>query len=314
MRQPVHVSEQPGELVSSVAAVGARVMAGWRMAVVCLVVGVASGCGDVNAALEKISRANQLAADLQVGFTRAADAANRAVMAETDEASVAFAREAEQTTQAVQHDADALSPILQALNYSDEARLLAEFNSRFAEYRSLDRRILDLAVENTNLKAQRLAFGPAQEAADAFRDALKALARSAPAQDAWRAQALAATAVTTVREIQVLQAPHIADADAAVMTRMEKEMATSEAAARDALDKMRPLVAPASRAQLAAATAALDRFVTLNAQIIALSRRNTNVRSLALSLDQKRAIIAKCEDTLRALRGALAAREHTGRR
>jgi hypothetical protein len=46
--------------------------------------------------------------------------------------------------------------------------------SRFAEYRVLDRKILDLAVENTNLKAQRLALGPAQEAADAFRDALKA--------------------------------------------------------------------------------------------------------------------------------------------
>jgi hypothetical protein len=277
-------------------------------------VGVASGCGDVNAALEKISQANQLAADLQVGFTRAADAANRAVMAETDEASVAFAREAEQATQAVQHDSDALTGILQALNYSDEAHLLAEFNSRFAEYRALDRRILDLAVENTNLKAQRLAFGPAQEAADAFRDALKALARSAPAKDAWRAQALAATAVTTVREIQVLQAPHIADADAAVMTRMEKEMATSEAAARSALEQLRPLVEPASRTQFAAARAALDRFMDLNAQIIALSRRNTNVRSLALSLDQKRAIVAKCEDTLRALRGALAKREHTGRR
>jgi hypothetical protein len=314
MRQLGHVSGRAGESVSSLVAVGARVMAGWRMAVVCLLVGVASGCGDVNAALEKVSHANQLAADLQVGFTRAADAANRAVMAETDDASVSFAREAEQATQAVQHDADALSPILRALNYSDEARLLTEFNSRFAEYHALDRHILDLAVENTNLKAQRLAFGPAQEAADAFRDALKTVARSAPTKDAWQVQALVATAVTTVREIQVLHAPHIADADAAVMTRMEKEMATSEAAARNALDELRPLVAPASRAQLATAAAALDRFMTLNAQIIALSRRNTNVRSLALSLDQKRAIIAKCEDTLRALRSALAKREHTGRR
>jgi hypothetical protein len=44
----------------------------------------------------------------------------------------------------------------------------------------------------------------------------------------------------------------------------------------------------------------------LNAQIIGLSRRNTNVRSLALSLDQKRNLIAPCEQGLRALRDAMA--------
>jgi hypothetical protein len=284
------------------------------LAIVCLVAAVATGCGeDVNAVLERASRARQAASDLLVDFTKAADAANRAVMAETDETSVAFAREAQQATEAVEKDAGVLGPILQNLNYTDEARLLDEFKSRFAEYRTLDRRILDLAVENTNLKAQRLSYGPAQEAADAFRDALKALVPSSPAE-AWHVQALAATAVKTVREIQVLQAPHIADADAAVMTRMEKEMATSEMTARDALDKLRPLVGPASAQKVAAASSALDRFMGLNAEIIALSRRNTNVRSLALSLDQKREIVVKCEDTLRNLRTALEKREYAGRR
>jgi hypothetical protein len=284
------------------------------LAAICLSIGAAAGCGDVNAALEKESQARQLAANLLVEFTKTADAANRAVMAETDDASVAFAREAEQATQVVQADADALRPILQGLGYSDEARLLSEFDSRFAEYRALDRRILDLAVENTNLKAQRLSFGPAQDAADAFRDALKALRVSVHEKDAWQAQALIAEAMTTVREIQVLQAPHIADADPAVMTRMETQMATSEMAARTALDKVKPLLAPADQARFAAAVAALDRFVALNTQIIALSRRNTNVRSLALSLDQKRPIVATCEKILRDLRGALDRRGYRGRR
>jgi hypothetical protein len=39
--------------------------------------------------------------------------------------------------------------------------------------------------------------------------------------------------------------------------------------------------------------------------IIALSRRNTNVRSLALSLDEKRKLTGPCEETLRALQAAL---------
>ena len=133
-------------------------------------------------------------------------------------------------------------------------------------------------------------------------------------EDTWRVKALVATAVATVREMQVLQAPHIAEADDAVMTRMEKRMATSEAAARTALETLRPLVQPASRPQLAAATAALDRFMDLNAQIMALSRRNTNVRSLALSLNQKGKLTAACEESLRALRDALAKRGFTGTR
>ena len=127
-------------------------------------------------------------------------------------------------------------------------------------------------------------------------------------------KALAAAAVATVRELQVLQAPHIAEADDAVMARMEKRMATSEAAARSALEALASLVQPASRPQLAAATAALDQFIGVNAQITALSRRNTNVRSLAMSLNQKGKVTGACEDSVRALRDALAKRGFTGTR
>jgi len=83
-----------------------------RRVIVALGVVLATGCGDVNATLAKVSEARQLAADLLVQFTRTADAANRAVMADTDETSVEFAREAEQATAAAQKDIDALAPIL----------------------------------------------------------------------------------------------------------------------------------------------------------------------------------------------------------
>jgi hypothetical protein len=47
----------------------------------------------------------------------------------------------------------------------------------------------------------------------------------------------------------------------------------------------------------------------LNAQIVALSRRNTNVRSLALALGQKRTLTASCQQDLQALQDALAQRD-----
>jgi hypothetical protein len=270
-----------------------------------IIAGGLTACGDVNAALGQLSEARRLSADLRIEFTKAADAANRAVMADTDAMSLSDAREAEAAKQAVGKDVDALGPILQGLGYTDETRLLQEFGRRFDEYKTLDRRILDLAVENTNLKAQRLSFGPAQAAADAFRDSVEAVV---PARDPWRVKALAAAAVAAVREIQALQAPHIADAEDASMTRLEQRMAAAEATARKALDALTPLVDPAARPHLAAAATALGQFMDLNRQIVALSRRNTNVRSLALSLDQKRKLTGPCEETLRALQAALGTR------
>jgi hypothetical protein len=98
------------------------------------------------------------------------------------------------------------------------------------------------------------------------------------------------------------------------MTSMEKRMATEEASARSALTALGAIAQPASRPQLAAATAALDRFMGINTQIIELSRRNTNVRSLALALGQKRTLTAACEDRLHALQDALVKREFTATR
>ncbi len=263
--------------------------------------------------LARLSESRRLAAEILVQLTKAADAANRAVMADTDEASVAFANEARQATRAVQANVSALTPLLQDLGYTEEGRLLDEFRGRFAEYVALDGRILDLAVENSNLKAQRLSFGPARESADLMADAVKRL-RPARAPDAARVDADAARLMLAVREIQALQAPHIAEADDAPMTRLEEQMARAQAAAKDALDSLERGIHRESRSQLAAARAALARFDAVNAEIVVLSRRNSNVHSLALSLGQKRTLHAACEESIRAIRASLDKRGFSGTR
>lgn len=274
---------------------------------------VLAGC-NFNSAIERLAEARQLSADLLVQFIKAADAGNRAVMAVTDEMSTSFAREAEQTTEAVQKDMDTLAPLLESLGYSKESGLLDEFRGHFAEYQKLDRTILELAVENTNLKAQQLSFGSARQAADTFRDALESLVPLDAGKEIWHLRALVATAVASLREIQIIQAPHIADPDDGAMTRMEQQMAASERRVRSALQELGPLVQPASRARLSNAAAAFDRFMGLNADIVALSRRNTNVRSLALSLNEKGKLTATCETSLRGLQQALGQRGFVGTR
>lgn len=256
--------------------------------------------------LNQQAEAHRIASHLHVQFSRAADASNRAVMADTDEASTAAAHEAQQTTQAVEQDVEALRPILENLSYRDEVQQLQGFKARFAQYRALDAEILPLAVENTNIKAQRLSFGPAQDAVNAFRQSLAAAARLAAAKNALAVDALVAKATVAVLEVQVSEARHIAESDDAAMTRMEAAMHASEAAARSALDSLKGLLQPAAGAQLTAAASALDRFTAANAEIVTLSRRNSNVRSLALSLGKKRTVTAECDDMLQALEDALA--------
>jgi hypothetical protein len=255
-----------------------------------------------------MSEAQKLATELQLQFSRAAAVANLAVMADTDEASAEFAGQAAERSHAVEKDAAALRSLLVGLMYSDEVRLLDEFDKRFAEYRKLDGQILELSVENTNLKAQRLSFGPAQEAADAFRGSLEAIVDGARAEDAWQIRALAWRALAAVRDIQVLQARHIAEPADDAMTGLEGKMKAAEEVARNSLTALGPLLSPEAVAQLRAAQASVDSFLNLNREILVLSRRNSNVRSLSLTLGDKRRLTAQCEDTLRALDETLAKR------
>jgi hypothetical protein len=263
--------------------------------------------------LQRLMEARQLSSDLLAQFSKASDASNRAVMADTEEKAGEFAHEAEQATQEVQRGSEQLKTLL-ADGYFAESRLLGEFNARFSEYHALDRMILALAVESTNLKAQRLSFGPVQKEADAFEEALDSVARSAAPTDTWRVKALVGTAVSAVREIQVLEAPHIVEPDDAEMTRIEARMAKSQQAAQSALEMLAGVVQPASRPQLSVARSALTRFNDLHAQVITLSRRNSNVRSLALSLGKKRVLTARCEESLHAIQDALSKRAFAGTR
>jgi hypothetical protein len=275
--------------------------------------GLTAACVNTPAQLTQLLEARRLASDLHVEFTRASDAANRAVMADTDEASAASADEARQARQAVERDLEALEPMLESLGYREDVKFLEGFRARFDEYRRLDDEILPLAVENTNLKAQRLSFGPAREAADAFRASVEAAVRSSAVKGTCCADALATKTVAALLEIQVLQAPHIAESEDQVMTRLEQQMSASEAVARQALEQLKAII-PSAAPQLASALAALARFKAINDELIMLSRRNSNVRSLALSLGRKRMVVAECEDQLRALEQALAKHGFTATR
>jgi len=277
-----------------------------RLTVVAFVLGLTPGCQGRGDFFAQLAESNRLAADLRVQFTQAADASNRAVMADTDAASLAFAHDAEKALRTVDAGVTALGLLLHSLTLVHEIQALEDFGKNLAKYREIDRTILALAVENTNLKAQQVAFGPALEAADAFRDALATIAPRVPPKARCGAEGAIAKAVLAVREIQVLYGPHIAESSDATMTKMEQKMAALDTSARAAVESLAGLIPKDARPTLTTALSALERFKDLSHQIVALSRRNSNVRSLELSLQTKPALTAACDQNLRALQDLLA--------
>jgi len=272
---------------------------------------ISSGCINGPAVMTEQVEARRLASELQVSFANANEAANRAVLADTDEASAAAAKESEEDSSAAQRAVDQLEPHLRSLGYQDEITSLQRFRAKFDECRRLDAEILPLSIENTNLKAQRLSFGEAQESADAFSAAVDAAAAASRSVDG---ELQATRARAAVLAMQVLQARHIAEANDTAMDRMEQQMAELARNAHAAVDRLRSVGGGGAAKGLEAATAALDRFVSVNQQIVQLSRRNTNVRSLALTLGRKRVVAAEAEDQLRTLNEALAAHTFQGTR
>lgn len=274
-----------------------------------------AGCRNApDPAFTQLTEARRLTDDLRVELVKTSNASDRAVMADTDEESAAFARQADQAAGALESLSAALLARLQNLGYTPELHALQDFTDHFAAYRKLDHDVLDLAVQNTNLKAQRLSFGPIRETADGYRDALQSAAQLAPAKDRCRVDGLVARAELAVREIQILQAPHIAESDEAAMTKIENQMTERLAAARDALKSLGAGASAAMARQLDTAGAALDRFDKLSAELVALSRRNSNVRSLSLALRRAPQLVAACDGSLAALQEALAKEGFSGTR
>ena len=265
-----------------------------------------SGCqGEHGLVLTQLSDARAAAADIRVDFLKAVDKSSEAVMADTDEHSIAASHEASDAHARIQSGIDKLGQLLGSLGYADDTRLLETFKSRYAEYKALDDTIRELAIENSNLKAQRILFGPQTDATTAIRAALDAAAGRVPARAADRARSLAAQAASALLEIQIVEARHITESDEAKMTEMEAQIAKAEKSGLQTIATLRGLLPNPALPAFAAVDEGLTAFKAAEAQILQLSRRNTNVRSESLTLGKKRTLTAQCEDALTALSDAL---------
>jgi hypothetical protein len=263
-----------------------------------------------NAAAQLASKAKRVAlvSRMRLDLALASEAEKSAVMATTDQDSQTFADQARAATAAVERACKELGELLQTRGAKSEEELLAQFSQAFAEFQRIDKDLLDMAVENTNLKAYGLAFGPAAEVLNEMDAALSRIVAqniSSTSPDTRQVMQLADDARIRVLRIQTLLPPHIAEESDQKMDELEGMMAKEDLEVRKDLEGLAPLLKPGGSPDIETAVSRYAKFSGIRAQIIKLSRENTNVRSLAISLNQKRKVMLMCQDALAALEQAI---------
>ena len=247
-----------------------------------------------------------LVARMRLTLASASEAEKSAVLAVTDQDSQTFADQARAATAEVERERKELGELLVAGGTQGEKDLLAQFSKAFTDFQRIDNDLLDLAVKNTNIKAYSLAFGPAADALKEMDTALSRLvAKSAGSPEARNVALLAFGAQTAALRIQTLLAPHIAEESDKKMDELEALMTKEDQQVRKDLDGLAALQKLRGDPDLETAASDYARFSEVRGRILALSRENTNVRSLAISLGQKRKVLFLCQDVLSALQQAI---------
>ena len=260
-------------------------------------------------------KALRLIGAMQATLLAVSAAERGAVMAVTDEDSEELAAEARRSATELERLKRELQAVLVERNWTAETALLDEFDRNWQESRQLDAEILDLAARNTNLKAARLSQGRGIELLRALDRALAELhdRMATPTANA-APSAVACQILVAARMIQILHAPHIAEAESDKMDGIEQEIRVLDAEIRSALEILRQPAAPEELAQIRTITNIYEEYAQLTREVMDASRQNTNVRSLALSMGQKRKVTACCQEILQSLKDLLNKREFKGTR
>jgi len=262
-----------------------------RSVIMVLLPAMVVGCSSEPALLRQAREAT-LATALSRAFLQSLEAEKSAVLAITDQESVRFADESRRSAREVDRLLSELRALLDEGGRPREKERLEAFTTAWAQVAAIDAKLLPLAVANSNLKAARLST---QEAAGALEHLVTAVTGlEARAREPARIRALAAAAVAALT-IQTLHPPHIASPDDAEMRALEARIGALSATVNEVLG------AEAAGPLRDDASVAWREYQGYTAQVLRLSRENTNVLSVAMSVHEKRDASMAAELALQAL-------------
>jgi hypothetical protein len=244
-------------------------------------------------------RKHELVSTMRIHLLKASEAEKNAVMAITDAASEAYAGEARQAADAVETSRKETESLINQGESQSERELLNEFNACWSQYRKLDETILNLAVQNTNLKAQQISSAQCTQEIQKLEDSLNRIIQQGNNNKQCNEAVIPAyQALTASFKIFTLHKPHIEAADDPQMDKIEQAITSYNEVAQNAFNALKGMAALADNPDLNNAKTAYDKFMTLTNEVIRLSRLNTNIKSAELSLGKQRLVSAQCQEIL----------------
>ena len=266
-------------------------------------------CGREPALVRQVEKVG-LVNNIQHRLLESVEAEKSAVLAVTDEESAEFAARSKRSADEIDPLKARLAELITADARRDEVEKLAAFAARWDELKAIDARLLELAVANTNLKAARLLAREGSVALDRFITSVDAMMLAFSDIAIVRSVATAATAVARIQSLLLVHIPEASDAEMTTLeARIRRLGATVDAALQEAVPSV-PSTASGAAADGAKAWAEYQRVA---AEVIRLSRLNTNVISVDVSLHEKRTATRACLDALGDLRSAIQGGPHATR-
>jgi hypothetical protein len=238
---------------------------------------------------------------MRLSLAAASEAQNSAVMSTSDKDTKAFADQARIATTALERGQIELNKLLKENGDSNEAELMNRFDQALREFQQIDKQLLDLAVQNSNRKANDLAFRPAMTLLKQMDEALSRVVAEhaeSPAENGLRAVQLASDIRIGILRMQVLLLPHIAEPSDQKMDELEAQLSAEDRNVRENFAALSAQLPQSEQADLETATSRYADFDKLKSEIITLSRQNTDLRAVAIALQEKRLAMLACQDAL----------------
>lgn len=249
---------------------------------------------------ENILEKKRMLSEIRVELLKSVEMEKNAVMALTDQESLAYANQSRIAAATVDQNLKALHAMVDAM--PAEKELLEEFTTCWTEMGKIDQVILQLAVENTNLKAAALSREQGGHSMQRFEEALdevRASSTGSPSES--QIANLTARAMIAALKIFYLHGPHILEPNNETMDQLEGRMKAEEVVVMQSLAGLEEIYGNAPPEAIIQAKTAFAEFLAVTNQVVQLSRLNSNIKSLELSMGRKRTVAAQCDDALAAL-------------
>lgn len=249
---------------------------------------------------ENILTKKGILSEIHIHMLKSVEMEKSAVMALTDQESLVYANQSQAASATVDKNLNALRTMIEAM--PAEKKLLDEFATCWTEMGKIDQVILPLAVENTNLKAATLSRERGEQSLQRFEEALDTVGASAAGRPS-EGPITALTARTMVAALKIfnLHGPHIFEPDNGKMDQIEERVKEEERVVMQSLVALETLLDNEHTDVVTQAKTAFAEFLAVTNQVVQLSRLNSNIKSLELSLGRKRIVAAQCDDALAAL-------------